>query len=126
MSRRRKVKVRNTPPDNAILQADIKSKEQDIKPLQAIQQKIVENLTATQRLLTGKEKVFCSMRSSKATSPNSLESHIFKILIGIGVEQSIYHGGSLNGKDIKKVMNNGTYLFDEFSTLLKAGKREDC
>ena len=66
------------------------------------------------------------MQSSKATSPNSLESQVFKILKGIGIEQSCYHGGSLNGKDIKKVMNNATYLFDEFSSLLKAGKREDC
>jgi hypothetical protein len=26
-------------------------------------------------------------------------------------------GGSLNGKDIKKVMNNVSYLFDEFSSI---------
>ena len=51
---------------------------------------------------------------------------MFKILKGIGVEQSSYHGGSLNGKDIKKVMDKADYLFDEFSSLLQAGKREGC
>ena len=44
----------------------------------------------------------------------------------IGVEQSSYHGGSLNGKDIKKVMNNVSYLFDEFSSILKSGKQSNC
>jgi len=32
----------------------------------------------------------------------------------------------LNGKDIKQVMNNVSYLFDEFSSILKSGKRSNC
>ena len=32
----------------------------------------------------------------------------------------------MNGKDIKKVMNNVSYLFDEFSSILKSGKRSNC
>ncbi len=44
----------------------------------------------------------------------------------IGVELSSYHGGSFNGKDIKKVMNNATYLFDMFAVIFKEGKREGC
>jgi hypothetical protein len=66
------------------------------------------------------------MQSSKATSANSLESEVFKILKGIGVEQSSYHGGSLNGKDIKKVMSNAIFLIDKFSSLLNSGKQDDC
>ena len=37
-----------------------------------------------------------------------------------------YHGGSLNGKDIKKVTYNVTYLFGEFSLFLKLGKWDNC
>ncbi len=44
----------------------------------------------------------------------------------IGIELSSYHGGSFNGKDIKKVMNNATYLFDTFAVIFKEGKREGC
>jgi hypothetical protein len=44
----------------------------------------------------------------------------------IGVELSSYHGGSLNGKDIKKVMNNASHIFDQFAAIFKEGKREDC
>jgi hypothetical protein len=43
-----------------------------------------------------------------------------------GVELSAYHGGSLNGKDIKKVMNNACHIFDRFSTIFKGGKRRNC
>ena len=39
----------------------------------------------------------------------------------IGVELNSYHGGSFNGKDIKKVMNNATYLFDQFAAIKKRG-----
>jgi len=41
---------------------------------------------------------------------------VFRVLKEIGVELSSYHGGSLNGKDIKKVMNNATHLFDTFAS----------
>ena len=130
-SRKRKVKAKdNTPPsDNdaaILLAADIKIKEEEIKPLLTIRRTMVDRLKATRSLLTEKEKALRSLRSSKATSPNSLESQVFKVLKRIGVEQSSYHGGSLNGKDIKKVMNNAAYLFDDFSSLLQAGKREGC
>jgi hypothetical protein len=59
-------------------------------------------------------------------SAESLETKLFKVLEGIGVEWSSYYGGSLNGNDIKKVMNNATYLFSEFSSILKLGKRDNC
>ncbi len=48
---------------------------------------------------------------------------MFKKLKDIGVELSLYHGGLLNGKDIKKVMNNATYFFDGLSVIIKAGNR---
>jgi hypothetical protein len=30
----------------------------------------------------------------------------------------------LNGKDIKKVMNNATHISDQFAAIFKEGKRE--
>ena len=48
------------------------------------------------------------------------------MLKDIGVELSSYHGGSLNGKDIKKVMNNASHVFDCISVVFKEGKRDDC
>jgi hypothetical protein len=50
---------------------------------------------------------------------------LFKVLKDIGVELSSYHGGSLNGKDIKKVMNNAAHVFEELAVIMKEGKRPD-
>ena len=44
-----------------------------------------------------------------------------KVLKGIGVQLTRYHGGSLNGKDVKMVIDHSFSVFDEFATILKAG-----
>jgi hypothetical protein len=51
---------------------------------------------------------------------------MFKVLRTIGMELSFYHGSSLNGKDIEKVMNNTTSIFDQLASICKEGKRPDC
>ncbi len=35
-------------------------------------------------------------------------------------------GGSLNGKDMKKVMNTASHIFDNFAAILKEEKRKEC
>jgi hypothetical protein len=35
----------------------------------------------------------------------------------------LHHGGLLNGRDIKKLMNNAIYFFDELTVIFKEGKR---
>ena len=64
------------------------------------------------------------MRSAKKKTSVSLETKVFEVLKEIRVELTSYHGGSLTGKDIQKVMNKATYLLDKFSLILKAGKWE--
>jgi hypothetical protein len=66
------------------------------------------------------------MRKAKVRGQQSIETKVFKVLKEIGVELSSYHGGSLNGKDIKKVMNNASHIFDQFAAILKGGEREEC
>ena len=56
----------------------------------------------------------------------SIETKVFVVLKEIGVELNSYHGGRFNGKDIKKVMNNVTYLFDQFAAIFKERRREGC
>ncbi len=63
------------------------------------------------------------MRKGKVRRQSSIETKVFAVLKEIGVELSSYHGGRFNGKDIKKVMNNATYLFDAFAVIFKEGKR---
>jgi hypothetical protein len=67
-----------------------------------------------------------TMRTSKVRAHDSIETKMFSVLKELDIELSSYHGGSLNGKDIKKVMNNACHIFDTFSTIFKEGKRPTC
>ncbi len=66
------------------------------------------------------------MQSEKVKGKGSNEMRLFEVLKEIGVELSSYHGGSLNGKDIKKVTNNASRVFDQVAVIFKEGKRPDC
>jgi hypothetical protein len=57
---------------------------------------------------------------------DSIETNMFSVLKELDVELSSYRGGSLNGKDIKKIVNNACHVFDTFLTIFKEGKRPTC
>ena len=82
-----------------------------------------DRLKKTRAFLADMKKAMKGFRSVRKKSAESLESKLMKVLKRIGVQLSRYHGGSLNGKDIKKVMDNAFFVFDEFATILKAGSR---
>jgi hypothetical protein len=64
--------------------------------------------------------------SARKKTNGSLESKLFAVLKVVGVELARYHGGSLIGKDVKRVMQHVDYIFDEFATILKNNKKSDC
>ena len=86
----------------------------------------VEKLKKTHQTLTNQQNKLKAMRTAKVKEPDSIETKMFKVLKEIGVELSSYHGGSLNGKDIKKVMNNAVHVFTEFASIFRQGKRSNC
>jgi hypothetical protein len=76
--------------------------------------------------LANQQSKLNEMRKGKVRQQSSIETKVFALLKEIGVELNSYHGGSFNGKDIKKVMNNATYLFDQFAAIFKERRREGC
>jgi hypothetical protein len=50
---------------------------------------------------------------------------MFKLLKDIGIELSSYHGGSLNGMDIKQVMNNAAHIFEELLVVMREVKTSE-
>ena len=108
------------------LESIISNLEIELKPLADKRKSIVEKLNATKRLAAKTQETLNDMQRSKARQDVSLETQIYGVLKKVGVQVQAYHGGSLNGKDIIKVMNNATYLFDEFAKILKEGKRDNC
>ena len=97
-----------------------------MKKLQDLRDGLAEKLKRARNKLKEQQTKLKEMRRTKVRKQQSIETKMFRVLKEIGVELSSYHGGSLNGKDIKKVMNNATHLFDEFAKIFKEGKREGC
>jgi hypothetical protein len=73
--------------------------------------------------LADQQQKLKAIETAKGKPEYSVETKMFKLLKNVGVELSSYHGGSLNGKDIKKVMNNSAHIFDELAVIMKEGKR---
>ena len=97
----------------------------ELGPLKDERMVIADKLKKARKFLADMKKKLTTFRSVRKRSSESLESQLMKVLKTIGVELQRYHGGSLNGKDIKKVMDNAALVFDRFTKILKAG-REDC
>jgi hypothetical protein len=85
---------------------DIKMKEQELKLLDEMRQVMVDKFIQTRNIISITQNNLHALQLSKAKSATSHETKLLNVLKKIGVGQSSYHGGSLNGKDIKKVMNN--------------------
>jgi hypothetical protein len=70
--------------------------------LQKIWDGIVDKLRKARCTLADQQTKLKEMRRAKVKGQQSIETKVFQVLKEIGVELSPYHGGSLNGKDIKK------------------------
>jgi hypothetical protein len=86
----------------------------------------VDKLQKAQRTSADQQLKLKGMRSEKVKGRGSIETRMFDVLKEIGMKLSFYHGGSLNGKDIKKVTNNATHVFNQAADIFKEGKRPDC
>ena len=92
-----------------------------LSPFQNFQDGMVNKLKKVRRTLADHQAKLKEMRRVKIRGQQSIDTKAFKMLKEIGVELSSYHGGSLNGKDIKKVMNNASNMFDQFAAIFKGG-----
>ena len=99
------------PNDTAVLTREITAMEDELKPLLNERNKIAEKLVQTRRIISATNNNLRDVQTSKAKSSDSLETKLFCLLKEVGVELTRYYGGSLNGKDVKKVMNNATFHF---------------
>ena len=83
---------------------------------------MVNKLKKARRTLADHQAILKEMRLVKIQGQQSIETKAFKELNKIGGKLGSYHGGSLNGKDIKKVMNNASNIFDQFAAIFRGGE----
>jgi hypothetical protein len=113
--------------DGIITDKEVRTHESNVanmKKLQDLRNGIAEKLKRARHRLVEQQSKLKEMRRAKVRGQQSIKTKIFRVLKEIGIKLSSYHGGSLNRKDIKKVMNNATHLFNEFAAIFKEGKRE--
>jgi hypothetical protein len=100
-----------------------KTDEINLRTLDEFQNReFVEKISKARKMLTDQKLKLKTMRTSKVKDQQSIETKIFKMLKEIGVELSSYHGGSLNGKDIRKVMTNACYILIHSLQFLRRGR----
>ena len=122
-SRRREIILEN---NNEQDKCTYRDNESALAALNLHRTHLVQKLKKARRTLSEQQLKLKVIQTAKGKKEHSVESKMFNVLKKIGVELSSYHGGSLNGKDIKKVMNNASYVFDELAVILKEGKRPGC
>ncbi len=113
--------------DGITTDEEVRTHETNVANLKKLQDScngIAEKLKRAHNKLVEQQTKLKDMRRAKVRGQQSIETKIFRVLKQIGIKLRSYHGGSLNGKDIKHVMNNATHLFDEFAAIFKEGKRE--
>ncbi len=101
--------------DGIINEEEVRTHElnlNNLKKLQDLHNGIAVKLKNARRTLAEGQAEMCRV---KVGGQHSIEAKIFSVLKEIGVELRSYHGGSLNGKDIKKVMNNATGWLPKFA-----------
>ncbi len=86
---------------------------------------LIKKLKKARHTLSDQQLKLKVMQTAKGKKEHSVERKMFKMLKDIGVELSSYHGKSLNGKDIKKVMNNATSFLMSLLSSLKQGTGPD-
>ncbi|EJK77868.1 hypothetical protein THAOC_00273 [Thalassiosira oceanica] len=104
---------------------ELKKAEDEAKQLIEKREKIATEVTKGRSLLRRLKKKLTDFRSTRKRSKNGIEAKMLKVLKSIGVEVTKYHGGSLTGKDIRKVIANASYVFDEFAKILKEDRKAD-
>ena len=89
-----------------------------MKPYDLERNELVKTIDCTREYISelrSKLKVFWSQRKILTTG---LETKMLKVLEGFDVQLASYHGGTFNGTDIKKIMNNAAYIFDSFANVI--------
>ena len=101
--------------------------EREMKPLNEKLKKInalIKRATTYVTILTNKAK---EMKKCRKQAGEGIESQLFQILMNqYDIKLQAYHGGSLTGKDIQKVMSNAGQTFSAFAGILKKNAKDDC
>lgn len=100
--------------------------EEKIKPLEQKLKEITNKISKAKKYKTSLNDKIKEFAQTRKRSGDGIESEMFPVLKSYGIEVQAYHGGSLHGKDVQKLMNNASDIFASFATILKDHKKDGC
>ena len=101
--------------------------ETEVKVYQKENDKITGRLSKARCYLKTLKKKVVEFKKSRAKFGDGIEAHLFDFLkTKYKIKIQAYHGGSLTGVDIQKVMQDSREIFAEFATILKRNKKLTC
>lgn len=98
-----------------------------MEPLAKLRRQITNRIANARGLLKATKEKIGKFKSIQKTNGGGIEAQMFSIIkLQFNVKRQAYHGGTMTGKDIIKVMNNAAEIFSLFADILITNKKEDC
>ena len=102
------------------LEREIAEFEEELKVLAATKKAIKNRQAIASRQRAAIKEKCDELKSARKKSGDGIEAMLFQVLFNqYKVELQAYHGGTMTGKDIMKVMENAHEIFPLFATILK-------
>ena len=99
----------------------------EIKPLQKRRNNITGRVKKSNDFIKRTKEKIKAFKSDRKKSGSGIETAIFAVLKEVyDVRIQAYHGGSLTGKDIQKVMSNAEDICNMIAGILKRDRKDGC
>ena len=100
--------------------------DEEIKLLEKKYKYFTSRVDKTAKFISGINKEIAEFKSVRKNRGDGLESEMIKVLLLYDITIQAYHGGSLHGKDVQKLMSNAHEIFDAFADILTKNMKEGC
>mmetsp|Transcript_22814 Transcript_22814/g.32611 ORF Transcript_22814/g.32611 Transcript_22814/m.32611 type:complete len:415 (+) Transcript_22814:104-1348(+) len=100
--------------------------DEEIKLLEKEYKYFSSRVEKTGKFITGISKEIEEFKSVRKNRGDGMESEMIKVLILFDITIQAYHGGSLHGKDVQKLMSNAHEIFESFAEILTENMKEGC
>ena len=106
--------------------AIIAAYDEEIKSLEKIYKSYTLRVDSSSKFISGINKEVQEFKSVRKRRGDGLESEMMKVLLLYDITIQAYHGGSLHGKDVQKLMSNAHEIFESFAQILTENMKEGC
>lgn len=102
----------------------IETCKKEIAPLKKILDNMIAGTNTSKNYLKKTKGKIKDFKNERKRSGEGIESEMVTVLKRFRIEIRAYHGGTLHGKDVRKLMNDSSDIFMLFANILKAKRMQ--